>query len=107
MAMTRTRIFVLSLIAIAVLIQLVPVRRDNPPAPLAARLTAPPDVTAILRRSCSDCHSNETVWPWYSRVAPVSWLVANDVHGGRHQLNSSEWNGYSDKDRQEQLGHIP
>jgi len=48
-------------------------------------------VKAVLRRSCYDCHSNETSWPWYSRVAPVSWLVASDVHEGREKLNFSAW----------------
>lgn len=41
------------------------------------------------------CHSNETVWPWYSRIAPVSWLVAHDVHDGREELNLSTWNRYT------------
>jgi hypothetical protein len=42
-------------------------------------------------RACFDCHSNETVWPWYSNIAPVSWLVQNDVNEGRGRLNFSEW----------------
>ena len=50
---------------------------------------APPEVEAILRRACYDCHSHETRWPWYSRVAPMSWLVAYDVHAGRKKLNLS------------------
>jgi hypothetical protein len=49
-------------------------------------------VNAILERSCYDCHSNKTVWPWYSYVAPVSWLIANDVHGGRRHVNFTDWN---------------
>jgi hypothetical protein len=48
-----------------------------------------------LRRACADCHSHDTVWPWYSHVAPVSWLVAQDVHEGRRHLNFSEWAGYT------------
>ncbi len=42
-------------------------------------------------RACFDCHSNETVWPWYSNIAPVSWAVQRDVDGGRDKLNFSEW----------------
>ena len=42
-------------------------------------------------RACFDCHSNETVWPWYSNIAPISWLVYRDVLEGREQLNYSEW----------------
>jgi len=105
--MTRARAVTLSLVAVAVLIQLVPIRRDNPQASVSARVTAPPDVASILRPSCDDCHSNDTIWPWYSHVAPVSWLVARDVHECRRHLNFSEWNSYSGADRQEKLHHIP
>jgi Haem-binding domain len=70
-------------------IQLIPVDRTNPP--VQKELPAPPDVQAILRRSCNDCHSNETVWLWYSKVAPISWLVSRDVREGRRELNFSDW----------------
>ena len=50
---------------------------------------APEEVLAILKTSCFDCHSNETVWPWYSHVAPVSWLLAKHVREGREELNFS------------------
>lgn len=73
----------------AVAIQFVPVDRDNPPVDF--EIEAPDDVHAVLRRACYDCHSNETRWPWYSRVAPVSWLVARDVARGREDMNFSEW----------------
>lgn len=53
-------------------------------------------VASILRRSCYDCHSYETHWPWYSTIAPASWLVANDVQGGRRHLNFSIWGKYAD-----------
>lgn len=46
---------------------------------------------ALAKRACFDCHSNETVWPWYSNVAPMSWLVQHDVDEGRAMLNFSEW----------------
>ena len=50
-----------------------------------------PKTQALAKRACFDCHSNETVWPWYSYVAPVSWLVYHDVMEGRGQMNFSEW----------------
>jgi len=59
-----------------------------------ADLAAPAEVKAILKASCYDCHSNETVWPWYSRVAPVSWLVSSDTAEGRGKFNFSTWNRY-------------
>jgi len=78
-----------SLLVLAAAAQVVPVERGNPP--VTADLRAPPEVHAVLRRACYDCHSNETVWPWYAGVAPVSWLVARDVREGRDELNFSAW----------------
>jgi len=70
-------------------IQLIPVHRTNPP--VVSEVDAPEPVMAILHRACWDCHSNETRWPWYSHVAPVSWMVASHVNRGRGDLNFSEW----------------
>jgi len=70
--------------------QLVPVTRTNPP--VETEVPAPPEVRAVLRRACYDCHSNETIWPWYSHVAPASWLVTHDVNDGRRHMNFSTWN---------------
>ena len=80
---------VLGLIALAVLIQFIPVPRTNPP--VTAQISAPPELLTVLRRACYDCHSNETTWPWYSKIAPSSWLVAWDVFEGRDHLNFSGW----------------
>jgi hypothetical protein len=74
-------------------IQLIPVSRTNPP--IETEIPAPAGVQAILRQACYDCHSNKTVWPWYSRVAPVSWLVAGDVEEARDELNFTTWNRYT------------
>jgi hypothetical protein len=69
-------------------------------------LTLTPEITALLKRSCMDCHSNETVWPWYSYVAPMSWLVERDVHRGRDHMNLSEWQQYSWKQQEKLLADI-
>jgi len=76
-------------LAAFVLIQWIPVERANPP--VESPLVAPADVEAVLRRSCYDCHSHETRWPWYSRVAPVSWWLADHVAEAREDLNFSAW----------------
>jgi len=76
----------------AVLIQLIPFGRThtNPPDTKEPAWNSP--VTReLIHRACFDCHSNKTVWPWYSNIAPVSWLVQRDVNGGRRHLNFSEW----------------
>jgi hypothetical protein len=79
-------------------IQFVPQARSNPATDPAGTLTAstrvPDDVTRLLDRACRDCHSNQTRWPWYSRVAPVSWLVVDHVNHGRSHFNYSEWKRY-------------
>jgi hypothetical protein len=102
---------VLQILLIAFLAaQLFPIQKDNPAVDPAKTLyvatTVPAEVHAVLDRSCRDCHSNETVWPWYSRLAPVSWLVADDVHGGRKHFNISEWNTYPDEKKNRKLGEI-
>lgn len=66
----------------------------------------PLEVKALFGRSCKDCHSHQTVWPWYSYVAPVSWLVERDVRGGRDRLNLSNWPRYSFKQQEELLADI-
>ncbi|HWO02510.1 MAG TPA: heme-binding domain-containing protein [Blastocatellia bacterium] len=53
-----------------------------------------PEVSDILGRACYDCHSNATDWPWYSKVAPVSWFLVSDVNDGRRHLNFSDWAKY-------------
>jgi hypothetical protein len=67
--------------------------RTNPPVihDLMATSVPPPEVAAMLHAACYDCHSHETKWPWYSRIAPVSWLIAGDVNGGRTNLDLSDW----------------
>jgi hypothetical protein len=90
------RIFFVLLILAFIGIQFVDVEQANPP--VTADLNALSEVKFILKTSCYDCHSNETVWPWYSKVAPISWLISKDVTDGRKHLNFSEWEKlYSDK----------
>jgi hypothetical protein len=87
-------LFLLSVVAL-LLIQLLPSGRSNPPVVQARTieriLTVPTDVKAIFDRSCHNCHSNDTVWPWYAHVAPVSWLMVGDVNAAREDMNLSEW----------------
>ncbi len=82
----------LVLLGFFVAIQAVPYgwRRTNPPV-VAEPEWSSPRGRELFYRACADCHSNETRWPWYSRVAPVSWLVVKDVEEGRSHFNVSEW----------------
>ena len=83
------RVVLLLAVLTLVVIQFRTVDRTNPP--VVSEVNAPPEVMEILRRSCYDCHSNETRWPWYSHVAPLSWRVAGHVEDGRKDLNFSDW----------------
>ena len=78
-------------VALLAVIQVVPYGRDhsNPPVLNAARFSDP-QVRQIVADSCNDCHSNLTKWPWYTNIAPASWLVQNDVEGGRRRMNLSQ-----------------
>src|SRR5258707_7120798 len=84
-------------------IQFVRPARTNPAVDesetIFARTQMTPQVSAVLDRSCRDCHSNKTVWPWYTNVAPISWWLSDHVNEGRASLNLSEW-GKLAQDRQ-------
>lgn len=60
---------------------------------------APEEISEILHKACYDCHSNQTAYPWYSHVAPVSWLIARDTRKGREELNFSEWDTLSKRSK--------
>ncbi len=90
-------------VLVGIAIQFVRPSRTNPVSDPASALTlrvqVPADVSAILDRSCRDCHSNDTRWPWYSNVAPVSWWVIDHVNHGRSHFNFSEWAKYNTEDQ--------
>lgn len=83
------------ILAIFLIIQFFQPDRTNPPA--TAEIRAPLAVMKILNKSCYDCHSNLTNWPLYSKISPISWLIASNVNNGRSKLNFSEWRKYSGK----------
>lgn len=90
--MTRPTRIVLVAIALFALIQLVPYGRDheNPPV-VAEPAWDSPQTRELFFRACKDCHSHETVWPWYGSIAPASWLLQRDVEEGRDHFNVSRW----------------
>lgn len=100
-------------LAVLTLLALVQLRRPEMNNPMIdesqaiqASLMVPPEIDDIFERSCSDCHSNKTVWPWYSQIAPASWLVAHDVDEGRAELNFSEWSTYEPRKAEHLLEEI-
>jgi hypothetical protein len=90
--------------------QFFPPERTNPPVNPAATFEAvakpSPAMAGVVKRACHDCHSHSTAWPWYSRFAPGSWLVADDVKKGRARMNFSEWANYGPEMSKEKLRGI-
>ena len=84
--------------------------RTNPPVDASRKLDAhtqlTPEVAAILERSCKDCHSSETSWPWYSNISPASWFLKWHVDEGRRELSFSEWGTYPQRKRERKLHEI-
>lgn len=89
-------------------LQLVPVDTSNPPVVSEPNWDSPQTQT-LVEQACYDCHSNETKWPWYSHVAPVSWIISREVHEGRRSLNYSEWSAYQENESIETIlqGRMP
>jgi mono/diheme cytochrome c family protein len=77
-------------LAIFVLIQFVPIDRNNPPTTSEPNWSSP-EARTLVMDNCGQCHSNNTEWPWYSYIAPASWLINWDVVNGREEYNLSEW----------------
>lgn len=84
-------------------IQLISVDKTNPPVNDAITLKAPQEVMNILKQSCYDCHSNETKWPYYSDIAPISFFVASHVKKARRAINFSNWNEIDEKIKVQRL----
>jgi hypothetical protein len=97
------KMFFALLAIVLILAQFISPLRTNPVGDkskdISSSFVIPSNVKQILERSCYDCHSNNTRWPWYSNIAPVSWLIAQDVNEGREHLNFSEWGSYEQTDR--------
>lgn len=98
------------ILVILVAIQFVPVNREVPPGDknndFLVVTQAPEDVQMRMRNACYDCHSNETRWPWYSHIAPVSFVIAKHVADGKDHLNFSDWAIYDQKDYPDILKHM-
>ena len=104
------KLIVIVLACAFVIAQLWRPARTNPaidPAQASeAHLQMTPQVASIVDRSCSDCHSNKTRWPWYTNVTPVSWFVVDHVNDGRRHLNFSEWGKLNQSQKEKKLQEI-
>jgi len=108
--MNKKRLTWLIIILLIVIIQFIPNRKPevilSNENDLIYNNKLPESVENILRTSCYDCHSNESKYPWYSYIAPVSWLVVRDIKVGREELNFSEWESQSKMDKAKNIDKI-
>lgn len=105
--MKKVKIVLLSLLALFVIIQLFRIDKTNPEVIIENQFevveNAPDEVVKIMKGACYDCHSHETKYPWYTNIAPVSWIIKDHINEGREELNFSEWASYSDGKRRHKL----
>lgn len=98
------------LLVVLVIIQFFRIDKINPPVDATINLIqvveVPTTVQEILNSACFDCHSNETAYPWYTNVAPLSWWIKDHIDEGRDELNFSEWGSYSDKRRLHKIDEL-
>ena len=94
----RMKHAVIVFVAVFAAAQFVRPERTPPPTDVSrtiqAQIGTASGLAAVLDRACSDCHSNRTVWPWYTQIAPVSWAMAYGVKEGRKAVNFSDWATY-------------
>ena len=104
------KIFAILFIAVMIVLQFFRIDKANPPVvqaeTLEASVAVPPDIGEIIGRSCNDCHSNQSIYPWYSNVQPVAWFVKNDIDDARRQMNFSIWNTYTPQKKSKKLEQI-
>ena len=87
--------------ATVLLLQFIQIKVPTPPkATIDDEIKAPKEVMALLKKSCYDCHSNNTNYPWYGKIAPISWQVNSNIANGRAWLNFSIWSKYDEKKKQ-------
>lgn len=94
---------IFTFVALLLLLQFIPVKKTNTPIDSKLTLSAETKVMEVLKKSCYDCHSNETKWPFYASIAPSSFFVASHVNDGRKALNFSNYNNIDSKTKEKRL----
>ncbi|MBB5395283.1 heme-binding domain-containing protein [Mucilaginibacter sp. AK015] len=108
--MTILKKILLGVLALFIAIQLIRPSKNISSGPSVNGIekfyNVPADVRTVLKRSCYDCHSNNTYYPWYNTIQPVAWLLAHDVNEGKEHLNFDEFNTYSTNRKQHKLSDL-
>jgi len=108
--MSRSKKIIAGVVVVFIIMQFFRIDKTNPPIDASVDMInvaqVPTEVSSILKTSCYDCHTNESVYPWYTNVAPVSWWIKKHVNEGRDELNFSEWGSYSLRRKDHKLDEI-
>ncbi|PLY07859.1 MAG: cytochrome C [Arcobacter sp.] len=96
----------LIILAIFIVMQFKQTDKTNKLVAQNLEIKAPENITVMLKNACYDCHSNEVKWPWYSNIAPFSWIIDSHVSNGRKSLNFSEWEDYTEEEKKKKLKEI-
>ncbi|MFK2823489.1 heme-binding domain-containing protein [Arcobacter sp. YIC-80] len=89
-----------------IVMQFIQTEQKNFPIDKSLEIQAPSEIMTMFKQSCYDCHSNNVNWPWYSKIAPFSWIISEHVNDGRKWLNFSEWEAYSQEEKNKKLKGI-
>ena len=96
----------LIVLAIFIGMQFIQTDKTNEQTPKHLEIKAPENIKVMLKNACYDCHSDEVRWPWYSNIAPFSWIIDDHVNNGKMALNFSQWENYTEEEKKKQLKEI-
>lgn len=94
------------IVAIFAIMQFIQVEKKNKVVDPNLEIKAPENIMTMFKNACYDCHSYQTNWPWYSNIAPFSWIISDHVENGRRALNFSTWEEYSSEDKKKKMKEI-
>lgn len=100
------KITILVFFIILILMQAIQVDKTNPVVDKSLEIQAPKEIMGIFKNACYACHSNQTTWPWYSSIAPASWIIKDHVTHGRKALDFTSWESYSEDEKTKKLKEI-
>lgn len=94
------------MVALFLVMQLFRIDKTNPPLDKSLEISAPQNIQTMFKNACYDCHSNQTKWPWYSEIAPGSWIIARHVKHGRKALDFTAWKNYDEETKKKKMKAI-
>ncbi|MGB5917914.1 MULTISPECIES: heme-binding domain-containing protein [unclassified Arcobacter] len=100
------KITILIFFVVLLLMQAIQIDKTNPVIDKSLEIQTPKEVKVLLKNACYDCHSSETIWPWYSSIAPGSWIIEGHVVDGRKALDFSKWANYTKEEKEKKLKEI-